>query len=48
MRFFRNLSLVLLASATVVSCGSYDDTDLWNEVTASRTVWPTSRAASPA
>lgn len=32
MRFFRNLSLVLLASATVVSCGSYDDTDLWNEV----------------
>lgn len=32
IRIFRNLSVALLATACAVSCSSYDDSDLWNEV----------------
>lgn len=32
MRFYKKLSFLLLAAASVVSCSEYDDSDLWNEV----------------
>lgn len=32
MRFYKKLSFLLLAAASVVSCSKYDDSDLWNEV----------------
>lgn len=32
MHFYKKLSFLLLAAASVVSCSKYDDSDLWNEV----------------